>query len=274
MEVECEVGEPIPLWIDQVTSAGEAPYPNLVPVRPKGPASGKRACVIVCPGGGYARRADHEGVPISQWLCSLGLAAPVLNYRVAPHRHPLPLGDAQRAIRLVRARANEWGIDPTRVGVLGFSAGGHVATSAAVIQEPVSIHPPDAVDEHSSRPDALIACYAVISFLQQRHPNCTTNLLGPEPSQELLEAVSLEKHISPRTPPAFIWHTADDGAVPVRHSLMLAEGLAQHKVPFELHVFPRGSHGLGMAPKNPHVAQWTTLCGRWLKEIGFVAKAP
>jgi acetyl esterase/lipase len=226
--------------------------------------------VIVCPGGGYGGRAGHEHAPIAEWLASLGLAAAVVDYRVAPYRHPVPLGDAQRAIRLVRANAAAWGVDPQRIGILGFSAGGHLAASAATLFGEVALPVGDAVDRESCRPDALIACYPVITFREPHlHRGSMLNLLGDPPPATLREQLSLETRVTSRTPPSFIWHTADDAAVPVANSLLLAEALGKCGVPYALHVFPHGPHGLGLARADTVVGRWTELCADWLGEIGW-----
>ncbi len=241
--------------------------PTLTPCLLDGPET--RACVIVLPGGGYARRADHEGVPVAQWLNSLGLHSAVLDYRVAPYRHPAPLSDAQRAIRLVRAHAAEWKIDPKRIGILGFSAGGHLAASAATLFDRRAYEAVDAIDEHTARPDAAILCYPVISSGPNAHQGSFENLLGPDAPAELRREMSLENQVNAQTPPCFIWHTANDGAVPVENALLFASALSRAKVPYALHVFPDGPHGVGLASDRPALAIWTKLCANWLTEIGF-----
>lgn len=231
--------------------------------------------VIVCPGGGYARRAPHEGEPVARWLNTLGVAAFVLDYRVAPYRHPIPLLDAQRAIRTVRHRADEWRVDPNRIGILGFSAGGHLAATAATQFDTPSrsdIHSGhnDPIDKMSCRPDLAILCYPVITFGGAKHPGSMANLLGPNPDDQLRRALSAEENVSPHTPPTFLWHTADDASVPVENSLLFAGALAKANVPFSLHVFPTGRHGLSLAADHPEVRAWTTLCATWLKEQGWI----
>lgn len=229
--------------------------------------------VLVLPGGGYERRADHEGDPIAMWLNSIGLSAFVLHYRVAPYRHPYPLGDAKRAVRLVRHHAKEWNIDPDRIGILGFSAGGHLAASASTHFDEGNPEALDAVDRQSSRPNASILCYPVISFKDYYHEGSMSRLLGENPPEELRNALSLEFAVKPETPPSFLWHTADDGAVPVENSLMYAKALSKQRIPFELHVFPEGRHGLGLAEEDASVSQWTGLCAGWLQKIGFLSQA-
>lgn len=260
---------PCPLW--PTMAADEVPgtddRPQLIPYLPDGRSP--RGALIVCPGGGYGRLAPHEGEPVARWLVGLGIAAFVLRYRVAPHRHPVPLGDAQRAIRLVRGRADEWGVAGMSVGILGFSAGGHLSASVGVFNDAGDPANTDAVERASCRPDALVLCYPVITFGEARHQGSTDNLLGPEADAASRATVALERHVSPQTPPTFLWHTADDPSVPVQHSLLFAGALARHGVPFALHVYPQGRHGLGLAGDDPVVGSWTRLCATWLATRGF-----
>jgi acetyl esterase/lipase len=200
------------------------------------------------------------------------VSAFVLDYRVAPYKHPVPLMDAQRAIRTVRAKAKEWRIDPKKIGILGFSAGGHLAGSAATLFDEGKADATDPIDRESSRPDCAVLCYPVLTFGQFRHHGSMVNLIGENPDEALRKTLSLENSVTPKTPPTFLWHTADDNAVPVENSLMFAEALAKNKVPFALHVFPHGPHGVGLATGNPVLSAWTGLCATWLKEIGFVGK--
>lgn len=247
--------------------------PRLTPFLPD--ADRPVAAVIVCPGGGYHKRAPHEGGLVAEWLRSLGIAGLVLDYRVAPYRHPTPLGDAQRAIRLVRAMADAWRIDPRRVGILGFSAGGHCAASAATSFDHGDPDAEDPVERQSCRPDALIACYPVITFTEPHgHQDSMENLLGitaEQVDERLRLEISLETRVTPETPATFLWHTASDPGVPVEHSLMFAAALSRCGVPFALHVFPTGGHGLGLAEEHPTVRSWTDICQAWLCEIGFTA---
>jgi len=236
------------------------------------PGDGPSACVVVCPGGGYGGRAAHEGEPVARWLNTLGISAGVLDYRVKPYQHPIPLGDAQRAIRFVRAKATEWRIDPKRVGILGFSAGGHLAASASTIFDAGNPDATDPIDRPSCRPDATVLCYPVITFGEFRHHGSMVNLLGKDPDPKLRESLSLETRVTPRTPPTFLWHTSDDPGVPVENSLLYAMALRKNKVPFALHVFPHGPHGIGLAANVPEARQWPALCAEWLKGLGFTGK--
>ena len=228
--------------------------------------------VIVCPGGGYTHHADHEGEPVAKWLNSIGVSAIVLHYRITPHQHPAPLNDAQTAIRLTRKNAEKLNIDPNRIGILGFSAGGHVASSAGTHFEDGDESADDPLLRYSSRPDAMILCYPVITMAspQYVHEGSKTHLLGEEPSLSLVDKMSTEKQVTKNTPPTFLWHTADDGAVPVENSLMFARSLGDCNVPYSLHVFESGKHGLGLAEDHPEANLWPKLCETWLKNRTFI----
>ncbi len=224
------MSESMLLWpqgAPHATGNGPEDRPRLTPYLPEG--KGPFPAIVVCPGGGYGFRAAHEGEPIAHWLCTLGIAGFVLDYRVAPYRHPVPLGDAQRAIRLVRAQAAVLNVDPARIGILGFSAGGHLAASAATIFDAGNPSADDPIDRQNCRPDALVACYAVLTFGEFRHDGSMQTLLGEAHGAEALarkrqlqEYLSLEKRVTPRTPPAFLWHTAEDDCVLVENALLFA----------------------------------------------------
>ena len=275
MNAEAVKCETVFLWSDPAPGAlgdGVEDRPRVTPYLPA--ADGRSAAVVICPGGGYTHRAPHEGEPIARWLNTLGVAGFVLDYRVSPYRHPIPLGDAQRAIRLVRSRAGQWGIDPERIGILGFSAGGHCAVSAATIFEDGVPSASDPVNRFSSRPDALIACYPVVTFGEHGHQGSSQSLLADEQGNvdpTLREYMSLENRVTADTPPTFLWHTAADPGVPVENSFLLAQALHRHGVPMALHVFPTGRHGLGLGEEHPTVQQWPAICAGWLREIGFAA---
>jgi len=234
-------------------------------------AAAPAGAVVVCPGGGYSIRAEHEGAPVARWLNRLGIAAFVLDYRVAPHRHPVPLNDAKRAIRTVRANADRWNIRCEAVGILGFSAGGHLAATAATQWDEGNPEHDDLVERTGCRPDLAILCYPVISFMQVTHVGSMTNLLGESPTLQERRAQSAELNVTAQTPPTFLWHTAADEGVDVEHSLLFAAALRRHGVPFALHVFPFGAHGLGLAPDHPDAAIWPELCARFLRGQGFAA---
>lgn len=269
-----------PLWPAGAPSAGVDPecsdraalemVPTLTPVVTGAPGE-SRAAVIVLPGGGYRGHAPHEAEPVAEWLGSLGLASFVCRYRLWPNRHPAPLHDAERAIRTVRARAAEWGVDAKRVGVLGFSAGGHCAASVSCLGQPGRPDHPDAVERESGRPDAAVLCYAVISFQPWSHSGSRENLLGRKPDPELLRQLSLENAVHDRCPPTFLWSTADDPGVTVFNSLHYAGALRRNNVPFAMHVYPTGRHGLGLAQDVPHVQDWTGACASWLRSLGWAA---
>lgn len=260
---------PMPLWSDEppgLDTAEPSFRPTITPYPLQGVGSG--GCVIVCPGGGYGHRAAHEAEPIARALNERGLAACVCDYRVAPYRHPYPLLDAQRAIRWVRAHAGALNVNPEAVGILGFSAGGHLAATAGTHYDPGRADG-DEIDRRSCRPDALVLCYPVISFGEFGHRGSRANLLGEHPAPELVQSLSNETQVTADTPPTFLWHTADDAGVPVQNSLLFAQALSAHRVPYELHVYRSGRHGLGLAPEFPRIATWMDLCVGWLREVGF-----
>lgn len=239
---------------------------SLTAVPARSADTGPRPAVLVLPGGGYARQADHEAEPVAAWLAGLGIHAYVLRYRVAPHRHPEPLEDAKGAMLRIRDGALGLAVDGTRVGVLGFSAGGHLAATLSTAAAAGSA----TLDVRATVPDLTVLCYPVVSCLDDPHQGSVDNLLGASPSGDLLRALSAELHVTAATPPAFVWHTADDEAVPVHHSLAYAGSLARAGVPAELHVFPHGRHGLGLAREVPGPDQWTALCAAWLDRMGWV----
>lgn len=264
--------ERIELWPDGVPWArgsSEEDRPHLIRYAPKIHTS--RAAMIVCPGGGYVRRAAHEGDPVARWLASLGINAFVLHYRVSPYRYPVPLADARQAVRLVRDRAEQWGYDRNKIGMLGFSAGGHLAAMTGIlddgkIKNTVDADFPLGEDTH---PDLLVLCYPVISMIEDTHIGSRTALAGENASESLLELLSLDRQVGPHTPPVFIWHTSDDQGVPVENSLRLALALKRQSVPFELHIFESGKHGLGLAQEHSQAKAWTKLCERWLNGQGL-----
>jgi acetyl esterase/lipase len=231
--------------------------------------------VVVCPGGGYVNLAsDHEGKQVAEWLNSLGVSAFVLQYRVGPrYHHPAPLQDAQRAIRLVRARARDFGIDPGRLGILGFSAGGHLASTTGTHFDDGDAAASDPIDRMGSRPDFVILAYPVVTMSGPFvHHGSQLNLIGPSPDPALAEELSAERRVTARTPPTFLFHTADDASVPVENSLALAAALHKAGVPVELHVFPKGRHGVGLAPGDPVLSQWPGLCAAWLRAQGLLER--
>jgi acetyl esterase/lipase len=241
---------------------------------PKDKATG--AAVVVCPGGGYGGLAiGYEGHDIAQWLSDNGIAGFVLKYR---HRgngygHPAPLDDAQRAIRTVRSRAAEFGVDPKRIGILGFSAGGHLASSAGTHFNAGDANAKDPIDRVSCRPDFLILCYPVISFTAPfMHAGSKKNLLGENPDPKLVESFSNELQVTADTPPAFLWHTSEDKGVPPENSVVFYLALQKAGVPAELHVYEKGRHGLGLAQKELGTASWPERCLDWLRVRGLLER--
>ena len=216
--------------------------------------------------------SDHEGEQVAAWLNSFGVAAFVLRYRHRDHaRHPAPLHDAQRAIRLVRARANEWGVDPERVGILGFSAGGHLASSAGTLFDEGLAGAADKADRQSARPDFMVLVYPVISMTRDfTHQGSKRNLLGEAPERELERLLSTERQVSERTPPTFLVHTTTDEGVPPENSIAFYEALREEGVPAEMHIFAEGDHGFGLAPDDPVLSTWPELCEAWMRREGFL----
>jgi len=247
--------------------------PSLAVYLPK-PEQATGAAVVICPGGGYQNLADHEGRPVAEWLNSLGVAGFVLKYRLAPrYHHPAMLQDASRAIRLVRARAEEWHVDPHRVAILGFSAGAHPASTDGTHFDAGKTDAADAVDRQSSRPDRMILIYPVVALATPyAHAGSRSNLLGESPQEDLLFSLSNETQVTAQTPPAFLVHTNADTPVPAENSLLFVMALRKARVPVELHLFEKGRHGLGLGGGDPAFAAWPGLCATWLKGQGFLSK--
>lgn len=228
-----------------------------------------RGAVIVVPGGGYAHLAmDHEGHQFAQWLNYLGYQAFVLQYRLAPYHAPCQHMDLSRAIRYVRYHAEEWNIDPKRIGIIGFSAGGHLCSS--VVTHFDNGTDGDAIDAVSNRPDFAMLIYPVItSDPKYAHMGSFRNLLGEQEHNETLRTYwSSEKQVTPETPPIFLAHAANDTAVPVENSFLFASACRQNNVPVELHVYPEGSHGFGFGRHVPHTWEWSHNCEKWLRIYG------
>jgi acetyl esterase/lipase len=279
-------GEPeeIPLWPAGAPGAvGKEPadIPTLTIFRPA-PDKATGAAVVICPGGGYSFLAvEHEGKEVAAWLNSLGITGVLLKYRLAPrYHHPAMIQDANRAIRTIRARAPEWGLDPKRIAILGFSAGGHLASTAATHFDAGKSDASDPIERVSSRPDRVILVYPVIAIATPfGHEGSRKNLLGPNPPKELVDSLSNETQVTPETPAAFLAHTNGDAGVPAENSLLFALALRKHKVPVELHLFEKGEHGLGLGSgwaghiaREPSFEAWPGLCATWLKGQGFLDK--
>lgn len=234
------------------------------------------AAIVVCPGGGYGGLAmGHEGKDIGNWLNSLGIAAFVCDYR---HRgkgygHPSPIQDAQRALRTVRSRAKEFNVDPQKIGVLGFSAGGHLASTAATHFDSGKPDAEDPIERASCRPDFAVLCYAVIAFdTDYTHKGSQHNLLGKDAPKELIESLSNEKQVTAETPPTFLWHTTEDRAVPPENSVHFYLACIKNKVPAELHIYEKGSHGVGLAGNLAGASQWPKALETWLLARGITKK--
>jgi acetyl esterase/lipase len=267
-----------PLWPEGVPGAkgndADKDVPTMtVYLAPADKATG--ASVVICPGGGYGHLAmDHEGKQVAEWLNGLGVAGVVLKYRLGPrYHHPAMLQDAARAIRTVRARAAEWHLDPHRVAILGFSAGGHLASTAGTHFDAGQPSASDPVERQSSRPDRMLLIYPVIGLATPyAHKGSLRNLLGDNPPSDLVTSLSNETQVRKDTPPTFLVHTNADTAVPPENSLLFALALRKEKVPVELHVFEKGRHGLGLGPKEPAFGAWPALCATWLKGQGFLSR--
>jgi acetyl esterase/lipase len=266
-----------PLWPDGAPGAlgKEAKdVPTLTPYLPDA-ASASGAAIVICPGGGYGGLANHEGEHYARWLNELGIAGFVLRYRLGPagYHHPAMLQDAARAVRTVRARADEWKLDPKRVGIMGSSAGGHLASTLLTHCDAGKPDAADPVERQSSRPDLGILCYSVISMTSEfTHQDSKRNLLGTNPPPELAREVSSELQVTRETPPCFVWHTWEDKGVPIENALSFVEALQRQGVRFDFHVYERGPHGIGLgsAEWNPDRRHpWTGDCAFWLKQRDF-----
>jgi acetyl esterase/lipase len=245
--------------------------PSITVYRPETNATG--AAMVICPGGGYGGLAAHEGRDYALFLNQHGVTCFVLKYRLgsAGYRHPVMLGDAARAVRLVRSQAAEWGVSTNRIGIMGSSAGGHLASTLLTHFDAGKADAPDPVDRVSSRPDLGVLCYAVITMGENTHGGSRANLLGGKPSAKLIEALSGEKNVTAQTPPCFIWHTWEDGGVKVENSLEFAAALRAHGVPFDLHIYQKGRHGIGLADTPPfaNAHPWAADLAYWLKHYQF-----
>lgn len=268
-------GQIIPLWTGAPPGAlgtDAADIPTLTVFLPRTVAPNTPA-VIVCPGGGYVRlAANHEGRQVASFLNSLGVAAFVLTSRLGPkYHHPVELGDVQRAIRLVRGRAASWSLDTGRIGVMGFSAGGHLAMTASTMADAGNAGASDPVDRVSSRPDFAVLGYPVISMIEAwTHQGSKTALLGANADLALAAQLSGERAVTKDTPPTFLFHTNADTTVPPENSIHYYLALRRASVPAELHVFEKGAHGVGLANDDQALSEWSTLLANWLRVRGIV----
>jgi acetyl esterase/lipase len=228
----------------------------------------------VCPGGAYSNLVmSYEGEEVAQWLNDHGITAFILRYRHGPdYRYPAPVDDGHRAIRTVRARANEWDIDPKRIGMLGFSAGGHLASTIGTHFTRGKTLSLDRIERASSRPDFLILAYPVVSLTEPHgHQGSAHNLLGPEPDPKLQARLSNETQVTKKTPPTFLMHTTTDQSVSSANSALFYQACRKAGVPAELHIFERGAHGCGLGQKDPALSVWPDLCLEWLRTRGILA---
>lgn len=269
-----QIPGPIRLWErDTPDAKGDRPQdiPTLTPY-PAKPDKRNGATMLVLPGGGYGNLAEHEGTGYAEWFAANGITAYVLKYRLGSngYRHPVMLNDAARALRMVRAFAKRDGLDPARVGVIGSSAGGHLASTLATLFKDATLHANDAFDQESSRPDLAVLCYPVISFGEFAHAGSRRNLLGETPAPELVGKLSTELQVTKETPPCFLWHTAEDKGVPVENSMLFAAACRRAGVPFSLHVYETGAHGLGLGRPGREAPPWGDQLLYWFKERKFV----
>ncbi|MBC8041480.1 MAG: alpha/beta hydrolase [Opitutaceae bacterium] len=263
-----------PLWSSPAPGAlGSAPQdiPTLTAYLPS-PKKRNGATMLVLPGGGYGELAAHEGQGYAEWFAAHGVAAYVLQYRLGSHgyRHPVMLNDVARALRTVRSWALRDGLDPARIGIIGSSAGGHLASTLLTHFDAGNVSASDVIERESSRPDLGILCYPVISLGEFTHQGSKQNLLGENPPPDLVRLLSNELHVTAATPPTFLWHTADDTAVPVENALLFASALRRAGVPFDLHVYEHGRHGLGLPNPKETVPPWDIDLLFWLKQRRFL----
>ena len=265
----------IPLWANGAPGAlgaDSTDQPIITPyLPPAGTANG--TAVVIFPGGGYQHLSMvKEGSDVANWLAGAGVTTFVVRYRLGPkYRHPTMLGDAQRAIRTVRARAAEWNVDPRRLGVIGFSAGGHLASTAGTHFDAGNASSTDPIERASARPDFLLLLYPVITMRDSlTHGGSKRNLIGTDAASELVRLMSNETQVTRETPPTFLVHSTDDKAVPVENSLLFYEALKRNSVPAEMHVFEHGGHGFGLAPRDPVLSAWTTMCEAWMRRHGWL----
>jgi acetyl esterase/lipase len=266
-----------PLWPEGAPGAlgkEDKDIPTITPYFPD-PSKATGAAMVICPGGGYGMLAPHEGDHYARFLNQHGIAGFVLKYRLGSggYRHPVMLQDVSRAVRTVRARAGEWKLDPHRIGLMGSSAGGHLASTLLTHFDAGKKDAIDPIEEQSSRPDLGVLCYPVITLGQFTHQGSKINLLGKEPADDLVADLSNELKVTRDTPPCFLFHTYEDKAVPVENSLQFAAALRKAGVPFDLHIYQNGQHGIGLGSRDLDAAKlhpWTQDLIFWLKAQNFV----
>jgi acetyl esterase/lipase len=270
-----EMQSPVPLWPDGAPGAlGSSPndIPTLTAYLPEA-TNATGAAMVICPGGAYMHLAPHEGNDYALWLNQHGVTCFVLKYRLGSngYRHPAMLNDAARAVRWVRAHADQFKVDTHRVGIMGSSAGGHLAATLLTHFDAGDANAADAIDRESSRPDLGVLCYAVISMGEFTHKGSRDSLLGTNPPPELVALLSNELQVTTNTPPCFLWTTFEDNAVPMENTMLFAEALRKNHVPFDLHIYEKGGHGMGLKDKPPfaHPHPWSADCLFWLKQQKF-----
>jgi len=275
--VLAQTPETISLWENRAPGAlgdADADRPTITVFRAAARQNAVTS-VIVAPGGGYTNLSmDKEGRQVASWFNAMGVTAFVLKYRLGPrYHHPIELGDAQRAIRLVRSRAMQFGVAPDRIGMMGFSAGGHLAATAGTRFDDGNAGAPDEVDRVSSRPDFLILAYPVISFDPAiAHAGSVRSLLGENPAPAVLQELSADLHVTGKTPPTFLFSTNADTTVPSENTVRFYLALRQAKVPAEMHIFENGPHGVGLDLGDPALSLWPTLLTNWLRGRGLLGK--
>ena len=270
-----EMQTPVPLWPGGAPGAlgtNANDIPTLTAYLPDA-TNATGAAMVICPGGVYQLLATHEGNDYALWLNQHGVTCFVLKYRLGSHgyRHPVMLQDAARAVRWVRAHADEFKVDAHRVGIMGSSAGGHLASTLLTHFDGGETNAADAVERQSSRPDLGILCYAVITMGELTHHGSRDNLLGQNRDPDLLKLLSNELQVTTNTPPCFLWTTFEDNTVPMENSMMFSEALRKNHVPFALHVYEEGGHGMGLKATLPFADPhpWAADCLFWLKEREF-----
>lgn len=278
----------IPIWPEGVPGAIANAKPEIeeeggrisnvqVPTLTAYPAAAGLAngtAVVVCPGGGYVRLAfEHEGDAVAKWLNSLGVSAFVLKYRLKEYGHPAPLRDVLRAIRLVRSQAATWKIEPSRIGVIGFSAGGHLASSAATLFDAPEGRTGAALDGVSARPDFAILVYPVISLKPPYyHSGSKVNLVGERAPADLVDHLCTDVQVTKDTSPTFLVHGGTDATVPVENSVLFYSALRRAGVPAEMHLYQEGPHGIGLRPGYGPMSEWPARCAEWMKQRGLLGR--